>query len=311
MDQSINVIEVKQVKKSFKKVQAVKGVDLSIEQGEFVALLGPNGAGKTTLVEMIEGIQKPDEGEILITGKHWHNHKDELHKILGISLQETRFIDKITVVETMRLFASFFNLPFDHVDEIIRLVNLEDKKSSYVVNLSGGQRQRLTLGIAILNNPQILLLDEPTTGLDPTSRHEIWTILMNLKKKGTTSMILTTHYMEEAEYLCDRIIILDHGRILAQGSLEELITANNAHEIIEFSLHQKFSEKPMAFETFGTLDWDEKTQKGKLLVENIVEILPHFLSLIKQRQYTLETLLCRRMTLDDLFLSLTGRSLTA
>jgi ABC-2 type transport system ATP-binding protein len=167
------------------------------------------------------------------------------------------------------------------------------------------------LGIAILNNPQILLLDEPTTGLDPTSRHEIWTILMNLKKKGTTSMILTTHYMEEAEYLCDRIIILDHGRILAQGSLEELITANNAHEIIEFSLHQKFSEKPMAFETFGTLDWDEKTQKGKLLVENIVEILPHFLSLIKQRQYTLETLLCRRMTLDDLFLSLTGRSLTA
>ena len=311
MDTLNKVIEVKNVKKSFKKVHAVKGIDLNINRGEFVALLGPNGAGKTTLVEMIEGIQKPDVGEILITGKHWHHHKDDLHKILGISLQETRFIDKITVRETVRLFASFFNLPFERVDEIIRLVNLEDKKSSYVVNLSGGQRQRLALGIAILNSPQILLLDEPTTGLDPTSRREIWTILTDLKKKADTSMILTTHYMEEAEFLCDRIIILDQGIIIAQGTLEELISANNAHEIIEFSLNQNLPENKVHFNDLGTVEWDDSTRKGKLLVENIVDALPRFLSLIKQYNLTLITLLCRRMTLDDLFLSLTGRSLTA
>ncbi len=311
MDPTTRVIEVRNVKKSFKKVRAVKGLDLFVAQGEFIALLGPNGAGKTTLVEMIEGIQTPDEGEILITGKHWHAHKDELHKILGISLQETRLIDKITVRETLCLFASFFSLPFDRVDEIIRLVNLEDKKSSYVVNLSGGQRQRLALGIAILNNPRILLLDEPTTGLDPTSRREIWNILMNLKKKGGTSMILTTHYMEEAEYLCDRIIILDEGKILAQGTLEELISVNQAHEIIEFSLSQKNYGKPDFLENIGKLEWDEKLQKGTLVVESIVDSLPDFLSEIKTQNLDLETLQCRRMTLNDLFLSLTGRSLTS
>jgi ABC-2 type transport system ATP-binding protein len=311
MDSRPVVIEVKNVKKSFKKVHAVKGIDLTITQGEFIALLGPNGAGKTTLVEMIEGIQKPDEGEILITGKHWHGHKDELHKLLGISLQETRLIDKITVRETMRLFASFFSLPFDRVEEIIKMVNLYEKASSFVVNLSGGQRQRLALGIAILNDPEILLLDEPTTGLDPTSRREIWNILMNLKKKGGTSMILTTHYMEEAEYLCDRIIILDEGKILAQGTLDELISANRAHEIIEFSFSDKNKGISAVPEGIGKPEWDEKTQKGKLIVESVVNSLPLFLSVIKAQKLDLETLQCRRMTLDDLFLSLTGRSLNA
>lgn len=217
------VIEVKNVWKSFKTVQAVKGINLKIPRGQFVALLGPNGAGKTTLVEMIEGIQKPDSGEIKIMGRHWKGNEDELHRIIGLSLQETRFIDKLRVSETLNLFASFFNLGMDRVDEIINIVGLEEKRRSYVVNLSGGQRQRLAIGISLINNPAILLLDEPTTGLDPNARREIWDILANLRTRAKTSMILTTHYMEEAENLCDYIVIIDRGVILREGTLQQLL----------------------------------------------------------------------------------------
>jgi ABC-2 type transport system ATP-binding protein len=220
---AIPVIEVKNVWKSFKTVQAVKGINLEIPKGQFTALLGPNGAGKTTLVEMIEGIQKPDSGEIRIIGKHWKGNEDELHRIIGLSLQETRFIDKLRVTETLQLFASFYSLGKDRIDEIIDIVGLEEKKKSYVVNLSGGQRQRLAIGIALINTPAILLLDEPTTGLDPNARREIWDILHKLKKVSETSMILTTHYMEEAENLCDYIVIMHNGVILREGTLGFLL----------------------------------------------------------------------------------------
>jgi ABC-2 type transport system ATP-binding protein len=218
-----NVIEVKNVWKSFKTVQAVKGISLNIPSGQFVALLGPNGAGKTTLVEMIEGIQKPDSGEITIMGRHWKGNEDELHRKIGLALQETRLIDKLRVTETLQLFASFFDLGKKRVDEIIDIVGLEDKKKSYVVNLSGGQRQRLAIGIALINTPAILLLDEPTTGLDPNARREIWDILKKLRQMSETSMILTTHYMEEAEKLCDYIIIMDNGVILREGTIDQLL----------------------------------------------------------------------------------------
>jgi ABC-2 type transport system ATP-binding protein len=217
------VIEVKNVWKSFKTVQAVKGINLRIPRGQFTALLGPNGAGKTTLVEMIEGIQKPDSGDITIMGKHWKGNEDELHRIIGLSLQETRFIDKLRVTETLQLFASFFNLGSEKVNEIINIVGLREKKKSYVVNLSGGQRQRLAIGIALINTPAILLLDEPTTGLDPNARREIWEILHRLKNESETSMILTTHYMEEAENLCDYIVIMDNGIILREGTRDLLL----------------------------------------------------------------------------------------
>lgn len=217
------VIEVKEVWKSFKTVQAVKGISLNIPQGQFTALLGPNGAGKTTLVEMIEGIQKPDKGEISIMNRNWKGNEDYLHRLIGLSLQETRFIDKLRVTETLRLFASFFDLGKEKVEEIIDLVGLTDKSRSYVVNLSGGQRQRLAIGMALINDPAILLLDEPTTGLDPNARREIWGILKKLKESSTTSMILTTHYMEEAEYLCDYIVIMDKGLILMEGTPDYLL----------------------------------------------------------------------------------------
>ena len=186
-------------------------------------MLGPNGAGKTTLVEMIEGIQKPDRGEIRILGMPWKGHQKELRQIIGLSLQETRYIEKLTAWETLRLFGSFFGLGIERVEEVLQLVGLEEKRKAFTINLSGGQRQRLALGIALINHPRILLLDEPTTGLDPNARREIWEILRDLRKSSDISMILTTHYMEEAQQLCEQIVIIDEGRILREGTLDQLL----------------------------------------------------------------------------------------
>jgi ABC-2 type transport system ATP-binding protein len=219
-------IEVKDVYKSFKDVQAVRGISLAIRPGEFVALLGPNGAGKTTLVEMMEGLKKPDKGEIRLQGKTWQKQEKELRKIIGLSLQETRFSEKLTVRETARLFASFFDLGEDRVDEVLRLTGLESKQKALTGTLSGGQKQRLALAVALLNHPQILFLDEPTTGLDPHSRFDLWNILKELKDRKETTLVLTTHYMEEAESLCDYIIIIDEGKILREGKLEDLLNDN-------------------------------------------------------------------------------------
>lgn len=229
-------IEVKEVYKSFKDVEAVRGISFSIPTGEYVALLGPNGAGKTTLVEMMEGLKKPDAGEILLQEKSWQKNEKELRSVIGLSLQETRFADKLTIFETLRLFASFFQLGKERVDEIIALTGLISKQNSMVGTLSGGQRQRLALGVALLNRPQILFLDEPTTGLDPHSRLDLWNILKELKEIGQTTLILTTHYMEEAESLCDRIIIIDEGKILKEGKLEDLLD-EHSHNLDELFIN--------------------------------------------------------------------------
>lgn len=239
-------IEVKNVYKSFKDVQAVRGISLAIEAGQFVALLGPNGAGKTTLVEMMEGLRKPDRGEIRIQGKSWQKQESELRKIIGLSLQETRFHEKLTVRETVRLFASFFGEGEVRVDEVIAWTGLESKHKSLTGTLSGGQRQRLALAVALLNRPQILFLDEPTTGLDPHSRLDLWNILKGLKDQGDTTLILTTHYMEEAESLCDHIIIVDEGQILREGRLEDLLTdtARNLDELFIQLTGKALNETP-------------------------------------------------------------------
>jgi ABC-2 type transport system ATP-binding protein len=304
------VIEVHNVWKSFKTVQAVKGVSLSIPKGQFVALLGPNGAGKTTLVEMIEGIQKPDNGEISVMGKKWKNHEDELHRLIGISLQETRFIDKLRVSETLLLFASFFNLGRKRVDEIIDITGLEDKRRSLVVNLSGGQRQRLALGIALINNPSILLLDEPTTGLDPNARREIWEILFSLKEKSNTSMILTTHYMEEAEILCDYIIIMDQGLILREGTRPKLLEEDNDEKVIEFAVENGLiPENIISPDLPFTIHRDFSGERGSVMINNLENDLPEFMKFLKSNNLALKHMECRRKTLDDLFISLTGRKI--
>jgi ABC-2 type transport system ATP-binding protein len=304
------MIWVNDVHKSFKTVHAVKGLTIKVEKGQFVALLGPNGAGKTTLVEMIEGILKPDSGEIQIMGKKWQGHEDELHSVIGLSLQETRFIDKLTVNETLCLFASFYQRKQKHVTEIIGLVGLEEKIKSYVVNLSGGQRQRLALGIALINDPKILLLDEPTTGLDPNARREIWSILQNLKQLGQTSLILTTHYMEEAEQLCDHIIIIDQGQILKEGSVSQLLNEDSSENVIEFTLEIR-ENSPWTIKTDFpfSVDWNKDTSGGKIMFKEIEKELPYFLTFLEKQNVRLKSLECRSRTLDDLFISLTGRRL--
>ncbi len=303
-------VEIKNVKKSFKNLHAVKGVNLQIYKGEFLALLGPNGAGKTTLVEMIEGIQTPDSGEIFITGKKWKGNELELHHSLGISLQETRFIDRLTARETLLLFASFYRLDGRRVDEVLGMINLYEKRNAFVNHLSGGQRQRLALGISLLNSPEILLLDEPTTGLDPISRRELWEILLYLKKYHGTSLILTTHYMEEAEYLCDRIVIMNQGEVLAMGTLEELLRNNNLEEYIEFSLKNEITNFDfLPKNIFRNFKFDAKQRKGNCYISNAVQDLPVFFEIMKQQHIELTFVQCRKLTLDDLFLVLTGKKL--
>jgi ABC-2 type transport system ATP-binding protein len=315
MNQSITqtepIIRIESLFKSFKDVQAVNGINLKLFPGEFIAVLGPNGAGKTTLVEMIEGIQKPDKGEIFIKGKHWRHHHAELNRVLGISLQETWFIEKLTVKETLILFASFYKLGVPRVTEIIDLIRLEEKQKAYVKNLSGGQRQRLALGIALLNYPEVLILDEPTTGLDPNARRELWEILLKLKAERNTSMILTTHYMEEAEYLCDRIIIIDQGKILAKGKLNELLQACDKHEIIEIGL---LGPPPFDFMQIPGIQksrFNSKDNSFVIEVKRITETLPVLLKKLEESNTEIAELECRTLTLDDLFISMTGRHLNA
>jgi len=305
-----SVVKVGNVFKAFKTVKAVNGVSFDIKAGQFLALLGPNGAGKTTIVEMIEGIQQPDGGTILIDGKDWKNHGKEIYQITGISLQETRFIDKLTVKETLQIFAGLYGCSNKRVDEVIEIVSLEEKRKAYVVNLSGGQRQRLALGIALINKPKILLLDEPTTGLDPNARREVWTILQRMKEESQISLLLTTHYMEEAEQLCDRIIILDHGKILQEGTLDELILKNGGKEIIEITFAantdiEKINQKSDSYH----IEWNNDMQKALLKLKNVDEGLKDFFAHASLMNLNIETFVSRKTTLDDLFITLTGRHL--
>ncbi|MEQ8878214.1 MAG: ABC transporter ATP-binding protein [Cyclobacteriaceae bacterium] len=304
------IISVSGVKKFFGSTKAVDGIDLTIEKGEFVALLGPNGAGKTTLVEMIEGIQKPDKGEILINNLPWKGNESKLRKIIGISFQETYFIEKLTVWETLELFSGFYDLPRERSEAIIELVGLSEKRKTYTKHLSGGQRQKLALGIAFLNQPEVLLLDEPTTGLDPTARREIWEILKKLRKAYNTAMILTTHYMEEASYLCERIVIIDRGKVLARGTLDDLLSEYINGEKISFAVNRQLSNngipKP---DSIINMNFSEDGLKGEIIVKDLVDYLPTFLQYIEEEKLRLTSLECRKMTLDDLFIAMTGRHL--
>lgn len=306
---SQTAIEISGVSKSFGDLKAVNNLSVSIQEGEYVALLGPNGAGKTTLIEMIEGIQQPDTGMIKIFGHTWQNHATELHRLIGLSLQETKFIDKITTGETLDLFGSFYGLNQSRTKEVLDLVNLEAKKDTYTVNLSGGQRQRLAIGIALLNNPRILLLDEPTTGLDPTARREVWKILEQLRRNFNTTLILTTHYMEEAEFLCERILIMDQGKFIAAGTLPELNTKYGEGDIIEVTFSNPFRQPLPNSASIRKVNWIEPDLQAQIFVDSIAEVLPKILTSAKENQIGITELSSRRMTLDDLFISMTGRHL--
>lgn len=277
---SATVIDVQNVVKRFKNTVAVNDLSLQIRKGEFVALLGPNGAGKTTLIEMLEGIQKPDAGSISILGTTWKESETFLRSKIGLALQETRFMDRITVQETLDLFGTFYKSKKDRLDEILELINLEEKQKTYVGNLSGGQRQRLALGVSILNYPEVLFLDEPTTGLDPGARRDVWKILDRLRRNKTT-MILTTHYMEEAETLCERIIIMDKGKILDQGTLSDLLGRTDGGEIIRLSMEDGSNpEKWLPSKGMFKFFWNSTKSEARIHVSAITDYLPELIQTI-------------------------------
>jgi ABC-2 type transport system ATP-binding protein len=212
---------VRQLRKSYADVQAVDGLDLEVSPGECFGLLGPNGAGKTTTIEICEGLLERDSGDVELLGMTWENNADALREKLGIQLQDTQLSEKLTVAETLTLFRSFYEVGRE-VGDVIDLVQLDEKKNARVGTLSGGQKQRLAIACALVGDPELLFLDEPTTGLDPQSRRQLWSLIEEFKATGRT-ILITTHYMDEAEKLCDRVAIVDHGHIIAQGSPHELI----------------------------------------------------------------------------------------
>src|SRR6202166_5159169 len=230
---SKSALRVRQLRKAYKDIVAVNGLDLEVQAGECFGLLGPNGAGKTTTVEICEGLTPPDSGEVEVLGRRWSSDAAQLRQRLGIQLQDTQLSEKLTVQETVRLFRSFFRQGAN-ASEVIARVQLEEKQNSRVGDLSGGQKQRLALACALVGDPDFLFLDEPTTGLDPQARRQLWELIEQFKLAGRT-ILLTTHYMDEAERLCDRVAIMDHGKVIALGTPRELIASIGAEHVVEFS----------------------------------------------------------------------------
>lgn len=284
----------------------MRGVSLDVPQGQALALLGPNGAGKTTLIEMIEGLQRPSSGEIAVLGLDWRAHRTELRGRLGVTLQETFFFDKLTVRETLALFAAAHGATGGRVAELIDRVELGEKRDARVRHLSGGQRQRLAIAVALVHGPEILLLDEPTTGLDPHARREIWRLLEDLRRERRTTLLLTTHYMEEAAALCERIVVLDHGRILADGTVAGLLREHGIGDVIELAGGGgRLDDLP------GFLS--EVTRADGRRTVAVRDLVPAMAELTRRAALAdgpdLHGVALRQATLDDLFLHLTGRSL--
>jgi ABC-2 type transport system ATP-binding protein len=294
--------------KRYGSVLAVAGLDLEVNRGECFGMLGPNGAGKTTTIEMIQGLLAPDEGEVRVLGLGWRSHELELRQRMGTQLQETKLADRLTVRETVTLFRSFYHRGIS-VEEVLEKVQLQEKRDSWVVKLSGGQRQRLAVACALVCTPEILFLDEPTTGLDPQSRRQLWYIVSTFRSDGGT-VLLTTHYMEEAEQLCDRVAVIDHGRIIALGSPQQLIASLEAEDVIEFALEDDGSVDFSTLEALpGVCHVHAGTGRIRLTVQRAHQAVPALMDMLAASGLRLSELITHHATLEDVFLSLTGRHL--
>jgi ABC-2 type transport system ATP-binding protein len=301
-------LQVRNLRKAYKDVIAVDGLDLEVRTGECFGLLGPNGAGKTTTVEICEGLNTPDGGEVLVLGRRWGDHDRELRQRLGISLQETQFSEKLTVRETVQLFRSFYERG-PSPDDVIAMVQLQEKAGSRVGALSGGQKQRLALACALVGDPELLFLDEPTTGLDPQSRRQLWELIERFKADGR-SILLTTHYMDEAERLCDRVAIVDHGRTIALGAPQALIERLEAEHVVEFALASPSAVDESVLRTIEGVSVAERRNGAyRLQVAELHRVMPALLGELRRQGAQLAELRTHSATLEDVFVSLTGRHL--
>ncbi len=290
-------------------VDAVNGLDLEVETGECFGLLGPNGAGKTTTVEILEGLNTPTSGEVEVLGRRWETDENEIRQRIGVTLQETRFPDKQTVREMVTLFRSFYHQGLNP-ETVLERVALESKSGAYVESLSGGQQQRLAVAIALVGDPELLFLDEPTTGLDPQSRRQLWDVIRELSGRGRTTL-LTTHYMDEAERLCNRVAIVDKGKVIALGSPADLITRLGGEHIVEFAIQP--TESPIEADEFAHLatviSARAEADGFALTVGKPHQAIPALLDHLAQTERTLARLTTRQVSLEDVFVSLTGRHL--
>jgi ABC-2 type transport system ATP-binding protein len=289
-------------------VDAVRGLDLDVHSGECFGLLGPNGAGKTTTIEVLEGLLDATSGEVEVLGRRWDGDADAIKQRIGISLQETKLSEKLTVSETLTLFRSFYRKGLPPDDAIAR-VGLEEKATARVGKLSGGQKQRLAVACALVGDPELLFLDEPTTGLDPQSRRQLWDIIRELRQQGRT-ILLTTHYMEEAERLCDRVAIVDHGKLIALGTPMELISSLGGEHVIEFSLGNGVANDPPQFDDLPAVRSSRRS--GESFCLSVTEphvALPALLDRLESLGRGLTSLTTRHASLEDVFVTLTGRHL--
>jgi ABC-2 type transport system ATP-binding protein len=306
---SATVLRVQGLRKAYQDVVAVNGLDLEVRAGECFGLLGPNGAGKTTTIEICEGLTARDSGDLEVLGLRWETDAAALKQRLGIQLQETQLTDKLTVEETVTLFRSFFRKGPTPA-HVIELVQLQEKRHSRVGTLSGGQKQRLALACALVGDPDLLFLDEPTTGLDPQARRQLWDLIEEFKRAGRT-ILLTTHYMDEAERLCERVAIMDHGKVIALGSPRELVASIGVEHVVEFSVDGRAGQidagELRAIE--GVLDARVEQGVVRMQVTALHRAVPALLAELVRRDVPLTELRTHSATLEDVFVTLTGRHL--
>ena len=297
---------LRNLRKAYSDVVAVAGVDLEAGRGECLGLLGPNGAGKTTTIEICEGLIAPDSGTVELLGMTWQRDEAALRQRIGIQLQETQLGEKLTVTETVTLFRSFYHQGPDAA-EVIALVQLEEKQGSRVGTLSGGQKQRLAMACALVGDPDLLFLDEPTTGLDPQARRNLWELVRLIKGKGKT-VVLTTHYMDEAEVLCDRIAIMDHAKIIALDTTEQLLAKAAIGSRLEFTVRTTLPES--TFRNLPGVQTLECTDGSyAAMTADPQASLDALFSLAHAHSMRLDSVNVRRATLEDVFLKMTGHQL--